>query len=479
MLDTEYTDLLIIGAGPAGLNAAIQARKAGVKNVIVLDEGPKPGGQIYRRFGEGFEITNPKAAGHEYTDGEKLIDEAVASGADIRNGVTVWGIWGKRVSWVSADGQSGSCEGRCLVVAPGARDRPIAFPGWTKPGVITAGAAKILVSLQRVLPGKRILMAGSGPLALAFSAQLLDYGANIVSVSEAAPRPSIANAVRLVRSGEFSLLWEGAKFFSRLRRAGVPFEFGTIITRVDGDREVESATLASVDADWRVIPGTERQIKVDTVLLGYGLETASELFRLIGCKMTYDRALGGWIPDKDDNMRTSLSGIYAIGDGSGVGGSRFAIQEGKIAGIYAAQELGAITPQQASNQSSVFRKRLRRLDKFRTALNEAYRPGQGANELAKEDTIICRCEEKRQADLEQVLAEGVTDMNVVRAQTRIGMGRCQGRNCASHVAAAIAAHTGTPVEDVPIVSARAPVRPVNLSVIAAQRDQPEHEISEC
>ncbi len=471
MADGEEFDLVIVGAGPAGMSAAIAARAAGVGSVLILDEGAAPGGQIYRRHGAGFAVADPHEAGREYRDGEDLIAAARRSGAAIRSRAVVWGAWEKRLAYVRDDGGRAGVAGRCIVLATGARDRPVAFPGWTLPGVITAGAAKTLVAVQRVLPGRRILMAGSGPLALAFSAQLRGLGANIVAVAEAAPRPGMAALARLALHAPPALLWEAIGHRAELWRERIPFHHSTVIVRAEGDEEVARAVIAGVDGDWRVVPGSERTLAVDTILLGYGLESSAELARLMGCALHFDRALGGWLPVKDARMRTSLPGIYAAGDGSGVGGALHAIAEGEIAGVAAAVELGALAAREAAARLAGPERRLRRLRRFRQVLNELYRPGDGLYELATAATPVCRCEERTQADLDALLAEDVADPNVVRARIRVGMGRCQGRNCASHVAATIARRRGMPVADVPPLSVRPPVKPVSIAAIAAEREQ--------
>jgi thioredoxin reductase len=473
---TEAADLVIVGGGPAGLSAAVEARKAGVKTVVVLDEGIAPGGQIFRRYGPGFSVTDAYAAGHEYRNGHALIDEARASGAEIRSSTVVWGAWEKKLAFVGNDSVSGVVEAKAVIIATGARDRAVPFPGWTMPGVITAGAAKTMVAIQRVLPGKRILMAGSGPLALAFSAQLRQYRANVIEVAEAAPRPNPADLVRLALNGDPSVLLDAARYRARLALDRVPFSYSTIIVRVEGQREVERAVVARVDRDWRVVPGSERNIEVDTVLLGYGLESNSEISRLLNCEQVFDCNCGGWFPVRDARMRTSVPAIYAAGDSGGVGGSLSALEQGRIAGISAAAELRTISERDAIERLAEPARRLARIDRFVRTLNRLYTVGPGLYELATEDTLVCRCEERTQSDLDLVIDGGATDLNVVRALTRIGMGRCQGRNCASHVAATIVRHTGCDISAVAAPTVRPPVKPVRIGAIAAERYQHAAEV---
>lgn len=470
---TEQADLVIIGAGPAGLSAAIEARAAGVGSVVVLDEGIAPGGQIFRRYGPGFAVSDAHAAGHEYRDGHALIEQARASGADIRSSTIVWGAWERTLTYVSDETRADTIAARAIVLATGARDRAVAFPGWTLPGVLTAGAAKTMVAIQRVLPGKRILMAGSGPLALAFSAQLREYGANIVEVAEAAPAPSLADYAELALNGEPSVLGDAARYRMQLSAQRVPFNYATIIVRVEGKSEVERAVVARVDRDWRIIPGTERTLEVDTVLLGYGLESNSEMSRLLNCKQRYDRTGGGWLPERDEHMHTSEMGIFAAGDGGGVGGSRSALQQGRIAGIAAAEYLGALSSADAAARLAEPQRKLRRINRFVATLNRLYSVGPGLAELATPETLVCRCEERSQRDLESLIGEGLRDVNTIRAQSRIGMGRCQGRNCASHVSATLARLTARNIADIGPPTARPPIKPIPVAAIAARQDQHE------
>jgi D-hydroxyproline dehydrogenase subunit alpha len=470
---TERLELLIIGGGPAGMAAALEARRAGVA-VALLEERSALGGQIYRATPAAFSVSSEERAGAEHREGARMVDAVTKSGADIRTNSVVWGIWDRRVAYVRADQEAAVVDADRLILATGARDRAVAFPGWTLPGVLTAGAAKSLVAKQLVLPGRRILMAGSGPLALAFSAQLLDYGANIVAVHEAAGPPRPGPLLRLMASADRAVLIDAARYRLRLLRARLPLHYRSIIVRAEGSRGVERAIVASVDRDWRVVAGSERSIEVDTILLGYGLETSAELSRLCGCEHRFDPALGGWVPKRDDWMQTSSAGIYAVGDGSAVRGSVNAELEGRLAGIAAARDLGYLAASEASDRAITIRRRLRRVRSFQGALRALYPLGVGLYELSTDDTVVCRCEEVTQRELVCAIDDGVDDPNVIRARTRIGMGRCQGRYCASHVAATIAARHGRAIGAIEPPTVRPPVKPVPVAAVAAQREQ-EHD----
>jgi thioredoxin reductase len=478
MTTTENIDLVIVGGGQAGMTAAIEAKSAGVRSVAILDDNIALGGQIYRRYGKGFHAFDARAAGREYSHGRDLIAATEEAGIDIRTSTTAWGIWDKRIAFVRDGTQSGIIEAQQIILATGARDRAVTFPGWTLPGVITAGAAKTLVAIQRVLPGRRIVVAGSGPLAVAFSAQLCGYGANIVAVAEAARAPRIGDYVRLIANGDAKTLMDAARYRTTLLRDRVPFWYSTIIVRAEGNDSVERVTLARVDHDWRILSGTERTVDCDTLMLGYGLDSSSELSRLIGCKQHFNRDLGGWIPVRDQDLRTSVAGVIAAGDGSGVGGAKHATEEGRLAGLVAARDLGLFKGVEAEARISYQRRRLAGVGRFRTVLNGIYAVGPGLFELATPETIICRCEERTAAELDAMIEDDdIIDPGVARAQGRIGMGRCQGRNCAHFVAATFARRKGMKVQDVAPLSVRPPVRPIPLAAIAEERPQPSHDIA--
>ncbi len=318
-----------------------------------------------------------------------------------------------------------------------------------------------------MLPGRRIVFAGSGPLALAFPAQLRSYGANVSLVLEAGPAPGLADIFRLVGAarGNVPLLRDAVAYRAKLLRERVPLRYRRIVLRAEGDARVEAVVHSAADADWRPIPGTEERVEADTLCVGYGFFPSVELLRLAGCDLVYDEDLGGPVAVLDEWLRTTAPGVSAAGDGTGVTGSYVAIDEGRLAALGAALDLGALTAAEASRLAGPIRARLRRKERFRAALRGLHRVGPGIYELATPETVVCRCEEVSAAQLDEAVA-ATADVNVVKTLTRVAMGLCQGRNCQRHVAATIARRHGEPIAGLPMATPRAPVRPIPISAIA-------------
>jgi NADPH-dependent 2,4-dienoyl-CoA reductase/sulfur reductase-like enzyme len=459
-------DLVVVGGGPAGLAATAEAAGAGL-SVLLVDERPTLGGQIFKQPGRGFRVTDAAALGPDFARGRRLIDLAERAGAQILLRTAVAAIRGTALALVEDERQTRHVVARHVILAPGAHDRPVAFPGWTLPGVITAGGAQTLVKTQRVLPGERIVFAGSGPLALAFPAQLRGYGANVVTVLETGPAPRPADVLRLLRAarGNEHLLRDAAAYRGRLLRDRVPLRYGRVVVRAEGDGRVEEVVHAAVDRDWRPLSGTEERVAADTLCVGYGFFPSVELPRLAGCDFTYDEGLGGPVVARDAWLRTTVAGISAAGDGTGVAGSYVAIDEGRLAALGALADLGALSAAAAEERARPIRVRLARKEAFRRALAPLHRVGPGIYELATPDTVVCRCEGLTLGTLDDALAT-TGDPNLVKLLTRAGMGLCQGRNCQRQIAAILARRHGVAIADVPVPTPRPPVRPVPIAAVA-------------
>ncbi len=460
-------ELIVVGAGPGGIAAAVEAARAGA-TVTILDENPKPGGRIYGQFNDGFKLLNPKFLGPDYEKGKTLLAELDAFGEKIeyRQDAVVFGLFENRILAFHQEGQGHRLAYKKLIVASGAYDRPVPFPGWTLPGVLTAGGAQTLVKMQRVLPGKNILFAGTGPLQLVVANQVLDGGGKVEAILEVG---EINNWLKLLKgfSRNWGLLTDGLHYMRGIRKAGVPVMRRHIILEARGDCQVEEAVVAEVDKDWRAIEKTRRTLKVDTICIGYGLVPSAELTRLAGCEHKYEPYLGGWVPVRNQDMQTSVAGVFAVGDGAGVAGSSMAMVEGRIAGIAITHSLGLISSQQAMKRKKPYLSSIKKIQRLRDALDRISVPRPGLFELANDDTIICRCEELTLREIKNAISKGTIEMNELKRMTRMGMGRCQGRMCAPAVQEIIARQTKIPAAEIAYLTQRPPIQLVPIDMLAS------------
>ncbi len=465
MAESEF---VIVGGGPGGISAAIETAKAGV-DVTLLDENERLGGQIYRQLEKGFKVSDSEALGRDYEKGLQLLRQFDSLGDRIQywNNTQVWGIFKDHTLALARNGTSSSLGFKKLLLATGAYDRPVPFPGWTLPGVFTAGGAQKLVKTDRVLPGEKILLAGTGPLQLVLAQQILKAGGRIKAILEAGDLTKDWLQGLKGIWGNWDYLKEGWGYLRQIQKAGVPRLRKHMILEALGQGRVEEAVIAEVDSNWRPRPGTERTVKVDAVCLGYGLVPSVELTLLAGCEHQYDSGLGGYVPVRKENMETSVEGIYAVGDGAGVAGAKVALYEGRIAGLSIACSLGYISDADVEKGINPSRKRLSRSRRLRKVLDEISMPRAGLYELANHDTVICRCEEVTLGEIQEALAHDTTQVKDLKRMTRAGMGSCQGRMCGPTLME-IMRHQPNGVPDGPgSLLPRPPIKPTALRVLAA------------
>ena len=327
----ERYDMIVIGAGPAGLSAAIEAAKKGLKP-IVFDENAKPGGQLFKQIHKFFGSKEHKAKVRGFKIGQELLAEAEEYGVEVVLNATVVGLYPEKEVTVKVGDKVKHYKGDAVLVATGASENMVNFEGWTKPGVIGAGAAQTMMNLHHIKPGNRILMLGSGNVGLVVSYQLMQAGCEVVALADAAPRV-----------GGYGV------HAAKVARCGVPFYLSHTIVRVEGDDYVTGVVIGQVGPDWKIIPGTEKHFDVDTVCLAVGLSPMSQLLKQAEVKMNDTK--GGHVPVCDKYGATSVPGIYAAGDVSGIEEASSAMIEGRIAGITAAKYLGYM--EEAEMQESV------------------------------------------------------------------------------------------------------------------------------
>jgi NADPH-dependent 2,4-dienoyl-CoA reductase/sulfur reductase-like enzyme len=442
--------------------AAIAAAEAGVRPTVI-DENPLPGGQIYRQSALASH-ENPSPALNARSDLLTRFRD-LEDRIELHSNATAWGLFPPRRLAVSVDGSWTMIEAERLVLATGAYEYVPPFPGWTLPGVMTPGAAQLMAKTMHVIPGKRVLIAGTGPFLLVVALALKRLGADVVGIIEAAGNLSLLRAVPGLLACP-GLLCEGAGYLLRLRRAGIPIHRGHIVVEARGDTELREVVVARCDRDWNPVPTTQRTFAVDTLCVGYGFIPRVELALLAGCEMQFVAELGGWIPAVDETFQTSIEGIWVAGDGGGVAGALVAQIEGEIAGVAAAASCGKLSRSEAANRCRRLRRRLSRLRRFRAALDRVSVPRLGVVGLARPDTLVCRCEELSRSEIEASIAAGGTDIRTLKVMTRLGMGACQGRMCWPTVAQLISARTGSTMQQVGPISVRPPIMPMSLADLA-------------
>ena len=445
-------DLAIIGAGPAGLSAAIEARRLGL-SVALFDEQPAPGGQIYRNVTAPRSPRMAAVLGPDYAAGRPLAQAFLASGAAYHPQAMVWRIGEDGLSYTTPQGGDDLPAARVLV-ATGAMERPMALPGWTLPGVMTAGAAQILLKTTGTVADGAVFI-GAGPLLYLVACQYLEAGARIGAILETGEPGALGAALRHLPGAlrQPGLLWKGLSLLARLRRSGVPFHRHVTDVRLEGDTALEGVR-------WRS-GGQDHRIACQHAFLHHGVIPNPNMTMAARARHRWDAAQLCWVADRDAGGQTSLPWLWVAGDGGGIGGARAAAVQGAIAARAIARDLGGQAP-----DMSPLLVTLRRETAARPFLDRMYRPAQSLLAPQADDTIICRCEEVTRGDIARAVAEGCPGPNQFKAFTRAGMGPCQGRMCGATVAAVFAEMTGQSPADTGYYRLRMPVKPVTLGQVA-------------
>jgi NADPH-dependent 2,4-dienoyl-CoA reductase/sulfur reductase-like enzyme len=456
-------ELAIVGAGPCGLSAAVAAARRGVR-VTLIDEYPRAGGQ----FLQGPPTPFGELASSAKRQGQALLNELDQLEVELRSQTLVWGIEGLRLATFGPQGAQW-LEPKAVIAATGARELVVPFPGWTLPGVMTLGAAQILAKAHAVLPGKQILLAGSGPLLLALAHELTQRGAQIVAVLEAThPGQWLPHASAVW--GNWDRLLEAGGYLRSLLRAHIPYRFGQTVIKALGKNQLEAVTVARLDHQGKPIAANQETLEVDALCLGFGFIPNIELTQLAGCDHVFDAWRGGWVPQVSETLETSLPGLYAAGEAAGIGGATTAMLEGRIAGLDAAQRLGYLSQKELATELASLAPIRRRLQRFARTLNTLFRPGLELDAITTDETIVCRCEEvtagEVRAAVRKIRAEDPSsakiELDSLKTWTRVGQGSCQGRTCGPLLARLIADQTRGALDGAGNFRVRPPLKPIPL-----------------
>lgn len=456
----ESAEILVIGGGPAGLSAAAFASGLGF-DVVVLDENALPGGQYYRQS----RLTGSLPAaivGPSQAKGRQLLDTLDPARVRICCETTVWGTDGSGTLLYEQNGHNGRISAKAIILATGAHERVIPFPGWTLPGVMTAGAAQTLLKAQAILPGKNIVIAGSGPFLYPVATQLAAAGARIQAVCELSRSRLWPLRVRRPHR-HLAIYGEALGYLARMRRHGLSVEFGSTVVEAGGDTALRNVTIAQMDRDMVERPGTRRTVAADTLLTSFGFVPNTQLARLLGCALRWDETQQAHFIAADDRLRTSVPGIYVAGEIAGIGGHRVARAEGVLAAASAVEALSSALQGAPASQRRAAERTRRNCRDFAEHMLRTFALKPRILDLARPDTIVCRCESVPRAEIEYHAALWEGSQRAVKQNTRCGMGRCQGRICGYAAGQLVARHATGGSGPLAPDPARMPVKPLRLT----------------
>jgi NADPH-dependent 2,4-dienoyl-CoA reductase/sulfur reductase-like enzyme len=459
-------DLVVIGAGPAGMAAAAVAAEAGVGTVL-LDENAGPGGQIYRAI-TSTPLKQKNLLGDDYWRGEDLVRRFQLSGATCRPRCSVWSLRatadGVEIGTLDAHGAQ-MIAARHAIVATGAMERPFPIPGWTLPGVMTAGAAQTLLKASGLTPDGEVVIAGSGPLLYLYARQLIAAGAAPKLILDTTPKGNWARAWRHVPEFLASrYIRKGLGLLADVRRK-VPIIRNVTGLRAEGDDRVREIV-------WQTSQGEARR-QVDLLLLHQGVVPTINLWSAAGCISRWNDVQACWHADIDAWGQSSEPNIFIAGDGAGIGGAEIAAMRGLLAGLQVAHHSGRVSAASRDQEARAAQQALAGYQRGRVFLDALYRPADWVRRPVGE-TIVCRCEEISAAQIIDVTKQGCSGPNQMKAYIRCGMGPCQGRQCSLTVTELMAREKAVDPAAIGHFRLRPPIKPLTLSELAGvPADEPE------
>ncbi len=450
-------DVLIVGAGPAGMAAAVRLREAQA-DVIVVDDARAPGGQVWRAAEQNVGST-ASALGAEYRKGHDAIARFRASGVRYLSETEVWRLDEGWHVCVKRRGIIDRISAKAVVLATGALERPVPFPGWTLPGVMTVGAAQTLLKGAHQIPQDGVWIAGSGPLVLLYIAQLRALGGRIAGWLNTAPKSNVSAAAKhwpaVLRN--IPDLAKGLAWRARLALSTVPV-FGIRDIAAQGDGRLETISYTTVD-------GKTAHVDANLLLVHEGVVPNIHATIALGCEHDWSSQQQCFAPRLDAFQMTTRDDLYVAGDGGGILGARAARQTGELAALGLLERLGRISKQDRDREAVSLRAALDKEIAFRRFLDALFAPRQAVS-VPEGETIVCRCEEVTARSICDAARIPGAGPNQVKAFTRAGMGPCQGRQCGLVVSRIIGAMNRKPMESVGYFNIRPPLKPITVGEMA-------------
>lgn len=452
----QQVDLAIVGAGPAGIAASVEAAALGL-SVVLLDEQPRAGGQIYRDI-ERATKQKLEVLGRDYAAGQRLIDALTSSNVQHVPGASVWQVDQEGVVCFTVAGKGHSLSASRVLFATGAIERPVPIPGWTKPGVMMAGAGQILLK-QSGIVAKRAVIAGSGPLLYLIAAQMVRAGTPPLALVETQTRRDILRAQRHFLGVLFGwrYLVKGLTLLAELRRAGVKRYQAATDLEIHGQDVVERLHFKR--------RGQSREIACDTVFLHMGVVPNVQLSRALGLHHEWNEAQHCFRPILNEWGGSSAKRIYIAGDGAGISGAKGAEIAGRVSALKIAADLGKLPDPDLLRRAKPFQDMLARERAIRPFLDVAYPPS-GEVIAPPDQVVVCRCEEVTAGDIRRYAEMGCEGPNQTKAFGRPGMGPCQGRYCGLTVSSILATAHSRTEQETGYYRIRPPVKPLTVGELA-------------
>lgn len=445
---------VIVGAGPAGIRAAETLVKGGLAPAVI-DESHWPGGQIYRQQPPNFKRSKAKVYGFEHKNADRLhrLMQNLTGRIDYRPRTLAWNVSGQTLDLIQ-DGKQGTVDFTHLILATGATDRVLPFEGWTTPGVYTLGASQVALKFQGMAIGRATAFVGTGPLLYLVAYQYARAGATVSAVLDTSTALDHLSALPgLMRTPE--LLAKGLFYMGYLRAKRIPIFTGVRPMAINGNERVEGLTVRDASG------GNDLRIACDAVGYGLGLRSETQLPSLLGCQFDFHVRDRAWLPRRDVACRSSESNIYLAGDGAGIMGADAAERSGERAAWSLLEDAGKPLD---TARTKALERQLARIDRSRTVLEKAFPFPADMALTVGDGVLVCRCEEVDAGAIRRACRDNsVTEMNRLKALTRVGMGRCQGRMCGAGAAEILAQAKCRPIAEVERMRAQPPVKPVPIA----------------
>lgn len=443
-------DVIIVGSGPAGIMSAIKLQNHGLK-ILLLDDAFSLGGQIYKNVQNNQDKKNQKLFGPVYAKGLELIQELDLKKIEYLPNASIWSIDKNSNVYFSYQGKSQAINAKKIIIAVGSQERPFAIEGWTKPGVLSATSAQIMLKESSIVKNDAVFI-GSGPLFYYVISQYIDAGATIKAIVDTTPIENYFYALKYLPRAlnKVGVLLQGLGFLLKFRKHKIKVYSFCKNIKLEGNGKLESVSF------------NNENIKTDIAFIHNGLIPNINLQLQAGCDYQYNHHKRSIDIKVDQFYQSSQRNIVVLGDGQSIKGVDIALIEAKISATKILFDLNKMTEEEMVTHDQEYQLQLKDALSIRPFLDRLYLPSDETLIPKKADVIVCRCEEVKKIDITQSIEIDAKGLNTIKTFTRCGMGNCQGRFCGLTLLEIMAKQTKRPIEELEYLNIRSPIRPVRI-----------------